>query len=453
MIQALTAVFRTPPEQITSEETPPRTIVELPQEIWLKVFSEFSASEASKASSVCWEWNHLLNDDVLWKFFWQRDFNGRDPSSKVETTQENFKTRYILYSTLINGLCVRHPPIQHRKKVSSIVYGDESLFSGALDTTIKIWNAATGVCLTISDDQYSGRYGFEDRRSDTFTSLVYANKKIISGSLDSTIKIWNTRRRCYLNTLNGHTGMVKSLVYADELLFSGSRDTTIKIWNTKTAECINTLNGHTNLVKFLIYADGQLISGSFDHSIKIWNTETGVCRHTLNGHADRITSLIYTDGLLISGSLDTTIKIWDTKTGACSLTLSGHTDRISALVYVGGKLFSSSFDKTIKVWDPLTGTCLKTLEGHTDKVTSLVYADGVLISGSFDRTIKIWDPTTGDCTHTLEGHTGAVKSLLYADRLLFSDSCDKTVRVWDFRYPRLASSDNSAWKWSSCVIS
>ena len=52
-----------------------------------------------------------------------------------------------------------------------------------------------------------------------------------------------------LKTLNGHTDYVWSLtVLADNTLASGSVDKTIKIWDTEKGQLIKTLNGHTGHV-------------------------------------------------------------------------------------------------------------------------------------------------------------------------------------------------------------
>ena len=94
------------------------------------------------------------------------------------------------------------------------------------------------------------------------------------------------------------------------LLASGSVDTTIRIWNVASGITIKTLTGHTGDVKSLVVLpDGLLASGSYNNTIRIWNFTTGFNIKTLYGHDNGISSLI-DDGLLISGSYDTTIRIW-----------------------------------------------------------------------------------------------------------------------------------------------
>ena len=67
-------------------------------------------------------------------------------------------------------------------------------------------------------------------------------------------------------------------------IISGSNDRTIKIWNMSTGECEQTLKGHDGWVTSVcVSLDGsKIISGSVDNTIKIWNMSTGECEQTLN---------------------------------------------------------------------------------------------------------------------------------------------------------------------------
>ena len=86
--------------------------------------------------------------------------------------------------------------------------------------------------------------------------------------------------------MGGHSSGVCSLVITSHgLLISGSWDSTIKVW-TKQYNLLKTLNklvgGHWNSVYSLaIKSDDVLISGSRDYTIKIWSKEYNLLK-TLN---------------------------------------------------------------------------------------------------------------------------------------------------------------------------
>ena len=76
-------------------------------------------------------------------------------------------------------------------------------------------------------------------------------------------------------------------------IVSGSSDNRVKIWNAETGQLLQTLIGHTRWVNEVIFSADNLkiVSGSDDNSIKIWNAETGQLLRTLNGHTNSINSV------------------------------------------------------------------------------------------------------------------------------------------------------------------
>lgn len=60
------------------------------------------------------------------------------------------------------------------------------------------------------------------------------SKKIATGSIDKTIKLWCVDSGKLLITLNGHTDGVSSVLFHENLLLSASYDHTIKVWSLET---------------------------------------------------------------------------------------------------------------------------------------------------------------------------------------------------------------------------
>ncbi|KAL3584819.1 hypothetical protein FPOAC2_14600 [Fusarium poae] len=165
---------------------------------------------------------------------------------------------------------------------------------------------------------------------DSVTSVVFSadGQRLASGSDDKTVKIWDAATGVCEQTLEGHGDWVRSVVFSadGQRLASGSSDNTVKIWDAATGACEQTLEGHGWSVTSVVFsADGQrLASGSGDNTVKIWDAATGACEQTLEGHGDWVSSVVFSaDGQrLASGSDDNTVKIWDAATGACLQTLS-----------------------------------------------------------------------------------------------------------------------------------
>ena len=54
-----------------------------------------------------------------------------------------------------------------------------------------------------------------------------------------------------------------------EKVVSGSYDSTLKIWSLKTGECTQTLRGHGDHVLCLQFNQHLIVSGSADKTIKV----------------------------------------------------------------------------------------------------------------------------------------------------------------------------------------
>jgi WD40 repeat protein/serine/threonine protein kinase len=220
----------------------------------------------------------------------------------------------------------------------------------------------------------------------------------------------------------GHTDAVTgvALSASGKRLISGSADQTVKVWDVPTGQNTFTLTGHADKVSGVaISADGaRLVSGSADGTVRVWNATTG--RNLLNfpGHTRGATSVaLRSDGQrLASGSGDGTVRVWNAISGSILISRKEHTDRVTTVVFStdGKRLVSGSADGTVKVWDAHTGQITLTLKGHTRGVTSVaISADGkVLATAAGDNTLRLWEAMTGKELQVFKGHAGTVGSVV-----------------------------------------
>jgi F-box/WD-40 domain protein 7 len=85
--------------------------------------------------------------------------------------------------------------------------------------------------------------------------VQFDKSKILSGSCDKTIKVWNFSGRC-LMTLQGHQDAVTCLQFDLHRIISGSLDCTLKFWDVHSTRCTNTLDwkaseGHTGVIRLV----------------------------------------------------------------------------------------------------------------------------------------------------------------------------------------------------------
>lgn len=96
---------------------------------------------------------------------------------------------------------------------------------------------------------------------------------------------------------------------------SGSRDTTLRVWDLITGACTQILMGHQASVRCLEIHGNLVVSGSYDTTAKIWDINTGQCLRTLQGHFSQIYAIAFDGNLIATGSLDTSVRIWNPADG------------------------------------------------------------------------------------------------------------------------------------------
>lgn len=68
---------------------------------------------------------------------------------------------------------------------------------------------------------------------------------VVSGSLDTSIRVWDVETGACKHTLMGHQSLTSGMELRDNLLVSGNADSTVKIWDISTGQCLLTLTGNS----------------------------------------------------------------------------------------------------------------------------------------------------------------------------------------------------------------
>ncbi len=281
------------------------------------------------------------------------------------------------------------------------------------------------------------------------SSWIYAltfspdGKLIVTGALDTTIKIWDRTSGRELRTLRGHSSAIGSVAFSPDgrQIASGSVDQSIKLWDVATGKELKSLVGHSGAVHSVAFSpDGkQLASGSADKTIKLWDLSSGQVLRSYSGHSDAVRSVAFSpDGKrLSSGSEDKTIRLWDVQSGRELKVIKGYLDKVVSVSFSpdGKTLAGSSFDDSIRLWNATNGKELKTLIDSELPVYSISFSpDGkTLASGSLDGNVRIWDVASGRILKVLPEHSRHVFSVCFSPdgRTLASGGYDQILRLWD----------------------
>lgn len=377
-----------------------RSFHSFPDEILVQVFSHVNTqSTLWQCFLVCRRWTRVLKENMIWKRICLTNEvvpNRSREYLKGEAKIWNrvFKEHCLTAQRWRVGDCrvlrprlqMPHPPVnqfnQRNTAGLSITFNDTWVMSISFDVAEqgRLWNMRTGECQV----RLRGHSG-------AISAVHFTSDLIVTGSVDSTLKIWNLDGAC-LQTREGHRGEITSVQFDTEHIASGSEDSSIRVWrfNEQDTASIELL-GHEGPVCCLQLNGDRLISGSVDETVKVWSISREACEQTLRGHKGPIQCLQAHGDIVCSGSQDATIKVWSLESKACVKTLSGHSDTVVCLQFDADKIVSGSSDHSVRVWDFSKGICLYTLTHHSSPIWSLHFSPTELISSSLDESLLICD--------------------------------------------------------------
>lgn len=300
---------------------------------------------------------------------------------------------------------------KHTNTVTAVRFNpnDSLLITGSVDSTIKIWERATGKIVR----------NIKQPTGIAYLDVSKDGKYIATGGYDSTVRVWRLSDGALVKELKGHGGTVWTVAFSPDgkKIASSGDDAVIKIWDLESGTVIHQMKGHKRVVwsvKFNL--DGtKIASGSFDHTIKMWNVNNGKLLWNNSGHSEAVVDITFSHNgnYLASTSDDKTIKLWDIATHKLLRTMhvAEHMQAVAfspndKRLLTGGRdkpmigeflqeLFGDSklnSGVSARLWDVETGTLLQTFTRHRNDVLDLAIShDGKWIgTASEDKTVELW---------------------------------------------------------------
>ena len=269
----------------------------------------------------------------------------------------------------------------------------------------------------------------------TMRSIQLTDSKIYSVPVDNSIFVWDKESGRKLNEFQSlHSDCITCMQVKEDKIVTGSLDKTLNLWNVNSGNVFMTVEAHEQALSCLTIYENNIYSGSYDGSVKVWNIDTGDEIKELENTLDNISCLQVLEDTLWIGSYEGTICVFDIPSGKEIKKWQGHDKAVSCFLKVDKKIYSGSFEGEIFVWDISESVmaCYK-LQGHTECVVGLQMLNGKIISASSNLSIKVWDAESGEELNQFESSKlSGINSLTVMDEKIYVGHNDSVIEILDF---------------------
>lgn len=231
--------------------------------------------------------------------------------------------------------------------------GGEWGVTASRDGTAKVWEIASGRLLATVGD---GGASVES------VAVVPDRDEIALGLENGDIELWGWRTPARRLRLRGHGKTIAAIdLLPGGRLISGSYDTTIRVWDLESGQSLRTFEQHDSKVRALCVTPNGRFVLSADASCNLlrWSVEFGEVVCTYGGHQKFVRAIAVDPQMayVLTGSEDTRVRLFDFETGALIRCFEGHAERVRGAAFVGdgAHIASASSDDTVTLWRLDTG--------------------------------------------------------------------------------------------------
>lgn len=224
------------------------------------------------------------------------------------------------------------------------------VLSGSNDNNIKLWDVNTGTLLRT----------FSEHITTTKRVKFTPDETSVLSAEGNYIVYWRSAVSGFIAPLRmyGHLATVSSVEMNNDMtkIISGSNDGTIKIWNEDTGELIHSINAHNGYTKDVKIdpTANRFASCGTDSTIKIWDLNTFELINILKKYLGKINTISYhySGNYIACGGFDNNIYIWDIKSSTIVVTLTAHEKPVNSIEFSssGDDLISGGADGKVIIW-------------------------------------------------------------------------------------------------------
>ncbi|XP_033487016.1 autophagy-related protein 16-1 isoform X4 [Epinephelus lanceolatus] len=317
---------------------------------------------------------------------------GRRTANSFSTSPENTEAPSGVCAEVRVPSTALHVFEAHDGEVNAVRFspGSRLLATGGMDRRVKLWEVVAGRCEP---------KGALTGSNAGITSIEFdsAGSYLLAASNDFASRIWTVDDYRLRHTLTGHSGKVLSARFLldNTRIVSGSYDRTLKLWDLRNKVCTKTVFAGSSC-NDIVCTEQCVMSGHFDKKVRFWDirAESIVKELELLG---RVTSLDLNHDRteLLTCSRDDLVKIIDLRTNAVRQTFSAQGFKCGAdwtrvtFSPDGSYVAGGSADGALYIWNVVTGKVDRTLDrNHNSAINSVSWSPSGAYVASVEKGSK-----------------------------------------------------------------
>uniref|UniRef100_A0A2I3GF86 Autophagy related 16 like 1 n=1 Tax=Nomascus leucogenys TaxID=61853 RepID=A0A2I3GF86_NOMLE len=273
----------------------------------------------------------------------------------------------------------------HDGEVNAVQFspGSRLLATGGMDRRVKLWEVFGEKC------EFKGSLSGSNAG---ITSIEFdsAGSYLLAASNDFASRIWTVDDYRLRHTLTGHSGKVLSAKFLldNARIVSGSHDRTLKLWDLRSKVCIKTVFAGSSC-NDIVCTEQCVMSGHFDKKIRFWDirSESIVREMELLG---KITALDLNPERteLLSCSRDDLLKCPVVCFSAPGFKCGSDWTRV-VFSPDGSYVAAGSAEGSLYIWSVLTGKVEKVLsKQHSSSINAVAWSPAGSHVVSVDKGCK-----------------------------------------------------------------
>jgi WD40 repeat protein len=263
---------------------------------------------------------------------------------------------------------------------------------------------------------------------------------LVTGSDDSTARVWGVGSGDVLLKLTGHTGWVLGVaINGSGLVATTDSEGRVALWDTVNRKLLRVFQAHRAWIRTVAFSDdgNKLVTGSDDTSAKIWEVSSGKLLRTLSGHTAWLTGVLLIQNQVVTSSRDGTVQFWNAISGSNTRKLELGQWIYHLALSPDGVRFATAAQDGVKIWNRISGRLMQTVSERIAWSVAFSPDEKQLAVGNDNGSIDLYNAKGTAKLETLTAHTSYIKALTFSpdSKKLASASRDGMARIWALETP------------------